>query len=91
MVVRGCDAGMRCHRHHCCAACLAACALPAADSKVTWPIHREAPLFVEQEVEQKILATGIKVRFWALAGGAGGGGWPQCSRAADCLAQRSVF
>ncbi len=34
--------------------------LPAA--KVTWAIHREAPPFVDQGVEQQILTTGIKVR-----------------------------
>eukprot|EP00887_Chlorella_sp_A99_P005067 scaffold36.g5067.t1 len=30
-------------------------------SKVTWPIHREAPAFVDQGVEQEVLTTGIKV------------------------------
>ncbi|EFN51334.1 hypothetical protein CHLNCDRAFT_141119 [Chlorella variabilis] len=30
-------------------------------AKVTWGIHREAPLFVDQGVEQEILTTGIKV------------------------------
>jgi F-type H+-transporting ATPase subunit beta len=30
-------------------------------AKVLWPIHREAPPFVEQNVEQQILTTGIKV------------------------------
>ncbi|KAI7839690.1 hypothetical protein COHA_006497 [Chlorella ohadii] len=30
-------------------------------AKVTWPIHREAPPFVDQGVEQQILTTGIKV------------------------------
>ena len=33
-----------------------------AASKVHWGIHREAPLFVDQGVEQEILTTGIKVR-----------------------------
>lgn len=31
------------------------------NAKVTWGIHREAPLFVDQGVEQEILSTGIKV------------------------------
>lgn len=30
-------------------------------SKVSWPIHREAPAFVEQATEQQMLVTGIKV------------------------------
>ena len=33
----------------------------AADAKHHWPIHREAPAFVEQSTEQEILVTGIKV------------------------------
>ena len=46
-------------------------ALPCpADSKVTWGIHREAPLFVDQGVEQTVLTTGIKVGGWAA-------GWVQ--------------
>jgi hypothetical protein len=46
-------------------------ALPCpADSKVTWGIHREAPLFVDQGVEQTVLTTGIKVSGWAA-------GWVQ--------------
>lgn len=28
---------------------------------MTWPIHREAPSFVDQGTEQEILTTGIKV------------------------------
>lgn len=31
------------------------------DSNVLWPIHREAPEFVEQATEQQMLTTGIKV------------------------------
>jgi F-type H+/Na+-transporting ATPase subunit beta len=31
------------------------------DSEEKWPIHREAPLFIEQAIDQSILATGIKV------------------------------
>jgi hypothetical protein len=34
---------------------------PAAESKVLWPIHREAPAFVDQATEQQMLVTGIKV------------------------------
>jgi F-type H+-transporting ATPase subunit beta len=30
-------------------------------SKVSWPIHREAPSFVDQSTEQEVLVTGIKV------------------------------
>ena len=41
------------------------CCHPAA-AKVQWAIHREAPAFVDQGVEQEILTTGIKVG-WALA------------------------
>lgn len=33
-----------------------------AAAKVTWPIHREAPAFVDQGTAQEILTTGIKVR-----------------------------
>lgn len=33
-----------------------------ADAKTLWPIHREAPAFVDQGTGQEILATGIKVR-----------------------------
>ena len=33
-----------------------------ADAKALAPIHREAPLFVEQSTEQEILTTGIKVQ-----------------------------
>ena len=33
-----------------------------AACKDEWPIHREAPSFAEQSVEQEILITGIKVR-----------------------------
>ena len=32
-----------------------------ADAKHHWPIHREAPPFVEQSTEQEVLVTGIKV------------------------------
>ena len=34
----------------------------SAACKDEWPIHREAPTFAEQSVEQEILITGIKVR-----------------------------
>ena len=37
-----------------------------ADTKDVWPIHREAPAFDEQSVEQEILVTGIKVRLARL-------------------------
>lgn len=54
---RACDSG--CGLRSFLLAWLSASA-PAA-AKVTWPIHREAPPFVDQGTEQEILTTGIKV------------------------------
>ena len=34
----------------------------SAVSKVSLPIHRDAPAFDEQSTEQEVLVTGIKVR-----------------------------
>jgi len=35
--------------------------LPAVKTKERWPIHREAPSFVEQKIENEIQETGIKI------------------------------
>lgn len=35
--------------------------LPAIESPEKWPIHRDAPSFVEQKIENEIQETGIKV------------------------------
>lgn len=40
-----------------------------ADAKAHWPIHREAPAFIEQSTEQEILTTGIKVKALLGLGG----------------------
>ncbi len=56
-----------CNCFFCCCHSLEPCSIFSvsfllfAAAKVHWAIHREAPLFVDQGVDQEILTTGIKV------------------------------
>ena len=56
--------------------CRVACVLARpAGAKAHWPIHRDAPPFVEQSTEQEILTTGIKVCAAGTARSTGAARW----------------